>query len=53
MDHAPYYVNNAAARGEAAATSQKRVHELSSPSVDSHFGSQTIRRLKTWMKTNT
>ena len=33
MDHAPYYVNNAAARGEAAATSQKRVHELSSPSV--------------------
>ena len=33
MDHAPYCVNNAAARGEAAATSQKRVHELSSTSV--------------------
>ena len=35
VDQAPYYVNNAAARGEAAATSQKRVHELSSPSVGS------------------
>ena len=33
LDHAPYCVNNAAARGEAAATSQKRVHQLSSPSV--------------------
>ena len=33
MDHAPYCVNNAAARGEAAATSQKKVHELTSTSV--------------------
>ena len=28
MDHAPYCVNNAAARGEAAATSQKRSMNL-------------------------
>ena len=33
VDHAPYCMNNAAARGKAAATSQKRVHELSSTSV--------------------
>ena len=33
MDHAPYCVNNAAARGEAAATYEKTVHELSLTSV--------------------
>ena len=34
VDHAPYCVNNAAARGKAAATYRKTVHELSSTSVE-------------------
>ena len=33
MDHVPYCVNNAAARGEAAATYRKTIHKLSSTSV--------------------
>ena len=33
VDHAPYCVNNAAARGEAAATYRKTIHKLSSTSV--------------------
>ena len=33
VDHAPYCENNAATRGEAAATYRKMVHELSSTSV--------------------